>query len=80
MSLAERVPDRPALPRRIDSPLRLLTAPLSALSFWSAIALPALYVPLMVAGIDTTRGLLLFLGLIGLHLLALFGGRSYASE
>ena len=80
MSLAERVPDRPALPRRMNSPLRLLTAPLSALAFWSAIALPALYVPLMIAGIESTRGLLVFLGLIGLHLLALFGGRSHRSE
>lgn len=48
-----------------------------ALSFWLAIVLPALYIPLLFAGIEDARGLLVFLGLFGLHVLALIGGRSY---
>lgn len=54
-----------------------IAAPLAVLSFWSAIALPVLYLPLLVAGIDTTQELLLFLGLFALHVLALVGGRSW---
>lgn len=50
---------------------------LSALSFWGAIALPALYLPLLLVGIDTTNGLVTFLLLFGLHVLALLGGRRY---
>lgn len=57
-----------------------LTEPLSALAFWSAIALPLLYVPLLAAGLGTTQDLLLFLGLFALHLGALAGGRSYGSR
>lgn len=56
---------------------RTLTAPLSALAFWLAIALPALYLPLFVTGLESTGDLLTFLGLFGLHLLALFAGRSH---
>ena len=50
---------------------------LSALSFWGAIALPAVYLPLLVAGIETTGGLTAFLLLFGLHVFALVGGRRY---
>jgi hypothetical protein len=48
---------------------------LSTLAFWGAIALPALYLPLFVNGIETVDRLGLFLGLFGLHVLALVGGR-----
>lgn len=57
-----------------------LSEPLSAVAFWSAIALPLLYVPLLAAGLGSTQDLLLFLGLFALHLVALFGGRSYGSR
>lgn len=56
-----------------------LSEPLSAVAFWSAIALPLLYVPLLAAGLATTQDLLLFLCLFGLHVIALLGGRSYAA-
>jgi len=49
----------------------------SALSFWGAIALPSVYLPLLVFGVDSTEGLTTFLLLFGLHLVALFGGRRY---
>lgn len=57
-----------------------LSEPLSALAFWSAIGLPLLYVPLLASGLGSTQDLLLFLGLFALHLVALFGGRSYGSH
>ena len=50
---------------------------LSALSFWGAIALPAVYLPLLLTGIDTTNGLVTFFLLFGLHVLALLGGRRH---
>jgi hypothetical protein len=56
---------------------KTLIAPLSALAFWLAIALPALYLPLFVTGLESTHELLTFLGLFALHLLALFGGRTH---
>lgn len=56
---------------------QMLLAPLELLGFWSAIALPALYLPLLVTGLDGTSELLSFLALLGLHLVALVIGRSY---
>lgn len=70
--------DQPSHDRRWV--VRRLSAPISAVAFWSAIGLPFLYVPLLVAGLDTTQDLFVFLGLFGLHLAALFGGRSYRSR
>lgn len=52
---------------------------LSALSFWGAIALPGIYLPLLVSGIETTDGLVTFLLLFGLHVSALVGGRRHRS-
>lgn len=67
----------PTLPRwALDESLR---GALAALAFWIAIALPALYLPLLIAGIESTDGLLAFLGLLGLHVVALVGGRRYRS-
>jgi len=67
----------PALPRSVlDESLR---SALAALAFWIAIALPALYLPLLFAGIESTDGLLAFLGLLGLHVVTLVGGRRYRS-
>ena len=49
----------------------------SALSFWGAIVLPVFYLSLLVVGIEDTTGLLVFLGLFGLHVLTLIAGQSY---
>lgn len=59
---------------RASHQLRVLV---STVSFWSAIALPALYLPLLLRGIESVAGLGLFLGLFGLHVLALMGGRRH---
>lgn len=59
---------------RIHNQLRVLA---STVSFWGAILLPALYLPLLLQGIESLVGLGLFLALFGLHALALFGGRGH---
>ena len=61
-------------------PVRSLPMPLSAIAFWLAIALPALYLPLLLTGLSTPTDLLTFLGLFGLHAVALVGGRSYRRD
>lgn len=58
-------------------PLPRLGRTLSALSFWCAIGLPAVYLPLLAAGIETADGLSTFLLLFGLHVVALVGGRGH---
>lgn len=70
--------DRPSRDRaRV---VEALSEPLSAVAFWSAIALPVLYVPLLATGLGSTRDLALFLGLFALHLVTLVGGRTYGSR
>lgn len=56
-----------------------VASPVSMLAFWAAIALPVAYLPLLAAGIDTLPDLATFLGLFGLHVLALLGGRPHAA-
>lgn len=71
----------PDVPRKFDVrsqlSLRTVTDPLSALAFWTAIALPAIYLPLAMTGIDNAGELAIFLGLFGAHVFALLAGRSY---
>lgn len=50
---------------------------LSALSFWSAVLLPLVYGPVLLHGPETPDEVLVFLGLVGFHLVALVGGRNY---
>lgn len=50
---------------------------LAALSFWGAIALPGVYLPLLVFGLETPAGLATFLGLFGLHVLTLLAGHRH---
>lgn len=56
---------------------RSLRSSLAAVSFWAAVCLPLLYVPVLLAGTETTDGPLVLLGVVGLHLAALVGGRTY---
>lgn len=56
------------------------TTPLEAVSFWSAIALPFLYMPLLLAGISTQGELLTFIGLLALNVAALLAGHGHKRE
>lgn len=51
--------------------------PLSKVAFWVAIGLPVLYLPLFLSGIETLTELFLFIGLLGIHVLALIRGSGY---
>lgn len=48
-----------------------------AFSFWSAIVLPFLYIPLLVVGLDTVTRSVVFLGLLSLNIVALLSSHSY---
>lgn len=59
---------------------RYIRTPLGVISFWSAVTLPVLYVPLFLGGVRSSNDLVLFLGLFGLHVLALTAGRDYQPD
>jgi len=68
-----------------DSRLRgaLLRGPLAALGFWTGVALPFLYVPLLLAGPGASAERTIAFALVALHGLALFVGhehRQHAAE
>ncbi len=56
---------------------RLVVEPIRALAFWTAIALPFLYLPLLWYGLESTGELIVFFGLVALNLLALLVGHGY---
>lgn len=62
--------------RLVPDERRVRTAA-SALSFWAAVLLPLLYLPVLSVAIGRQGGVDFVLGLLGLHVLALIGGRSY---
>lgn len=57
-----------------------LRGSLTVLAFWSAVALPALYPPVLYVGLEVTGDPSPLLALLGCHLLALVAGRSYGSR
>lgn len=57
-----------------------VAAPLRQLGFWSAIALPFLYVPLIATGLRTQADLLVFLGLLSANVLAVALGHTYSPD
>lgn len=60
-----------------ESLLHRLEAPLAAVAYWIAVGLPIAYLGLLVTGIESSAELGLFVGLLGLHGIALIGGRNY---
>lgn len=58
------------------TPARLLR-PLEALAFWTAIALPFLYIPLLFYGLESPAELAAFVGLVGLNVVAFVIGHRY---
>lgn len=57
-----------------------VTTPVEVISFWSAIALPFLYVPLLFTGISTQGELLTFIGLLALNIAAFLAGHGHKRE
>lgn len=68
------------LPEHAVSLIAQIARSLEAVAFWSAIALPFLYVPLLVNGVGTTAQLTAFLTLLAFHALAIVGGYRYNRE
>lgn len=52
--------------------------PVRAVSFWSAIALPFLYVPLVATGLETEAELSVFLALLAANVVAIALGHSHS--
>ena len=61
----------------VDVPVESFVRHVEAVAFWSAIALPFLYLPLLFTGLETTQELLAFLGLLGLNLVAFVVGHRH---
>ena len=56
-----------------------LRATVRGMSFWSAILLPLVYLPLLSGGLGSQTGLIV-VGLLGLHLIALFVGHNHSNS
>lgn len=54
-----------------------LASVVRAVAFWSAIALPFLYLPLLASGLQTPGQITAFVALLALNVLAVIGGRRY---
>lgn len=57
--------------------VRRIRAQVVMLLYWSAILLPVIYLPLLFTRIQSGEKLVLFLSLVGLHLVALIGGQNH---
>lgn len=57
-----------------------LVAPVQGIAFWTAIALPFLYVPLLANGLQSSAARTAFGVLVLANVVALLVGHSYASE
>lgn len=79
-SITDTLPELPT--DSSDAPFLLdrLSSPVTAVAFWLAVAMPIGYVSLLVTGIGNGRELLLFLGLIAIHLIALRAGASHRAD
>lgn len=51
-----------------------------AVAFWSAIALPTVYLPILIAGLEAPREHGIFAGLLLLHIVATVLGHPYRSD
>lgn len=54
--------------------------PVRTFSFWVAITLPFLYLPLLLTGLETTTVALAFLALLGANVVTLFVGHPHRRD
>lgn len=81
MSNSSRTDRSSALGRLPDASIaHVVREPIAGVAFWAAVALPFLYLPLLAAGLDTTRLQAAFLVLLALNVVTLLIGHSYQSE
>ncbi|WP_226004782.1 hypothetical protein [Natrinema salinisoli] len=60
-----------------DRFVRSLKGPVQFLSFWAAIALPFMYIPLLAQGLGDTTVMVTFVTLLAANVLALYVGHGY---
>ncbi|MFB6082555.1 MAG: hypothetical protein ABEJ67_07025 [Halanaeroarchaeum sp.] len=58
----------------------LLVRPVEAVGFWAAVALPFVYVPLLLAGVETSAEGLAVAALVAAHVVALVVGHRHRRE
>jgi len=77
-SAANGSPETPEQPPMIErlTPESVL-APVRTVSFWAAITMPFLYLPLLFTGIGTPFEVAAFLALVALNVAALVAGHSH---
>jgi hypothetical protein len=71
------MPDAPTTDLRSRIDLETVLRPIRATSFYAALALPLVYVPLLVSGLESVSQTTTFALLLGLHVLALAGGHGH---
>jgi hypothetical protein len=71
---------RQTLARLVQEGVDVLTRPIRALAFWSAIALPFLNMALLFHGLSTTAETTTFLVLVVANLVALYVGHSHRRD
>lgn len=54
-----------------------LADPIRKTGFWVAIVLPVFYLPLLLVGLSSTIAVGLFVGLVAMHLFALYVGHAH---
>lgn len=57
-----------------------LLKPIEVVGFWAAVTLPFLYMPLLLAGVQTSSEQLAAGGLVVLHVVSLLIGRNHHSD
>jgi hypothetical protein len=65
---------------REQSVPRLLARPVKRLSFWAAIVLPFIHLPLVATGLDSPSLTVAFLVLVALNVVAIILGHTYGQE
>ena len=71
------MPDAPTTDLRSRITLETVLKPIRATSFYAALALPLVYVPLLVSGLESVSQTTTFALLLGLHVLALAAGHGH---
>jgi hypothetical protein len=75
-SLSNQLPSGIASTNALRTGVNLVAAPLRFVGFWAAVALPFVYLPLLVGGLGGEEAVA-FAGLLSLHAVALLVGHNH---
>lgn len=54
--------------------------PIEAVAFWAAVVMPFVYVPLLLAGVETSAEQVAVAALVAVHVVVLIVGRRYSPQ